>query len=193
MYMGKTIWSLFLLTLATIAQAQERVIRMPEAPKQSKYTEFSQNDRGYWWSTDVAVGPALVFHEKTLLTTGVNFVNGYRFDDYLRLGIGIGAQYHALHNDDIRDTDVKWTMPIFLNARCNFVSQEVREIVPFWSVDLGGVIRDGFMFTPSIGARIGAQRSAFLISLGYSLRTIDAKENHAKTRNYIVLKLGYEF
>lgn len=84
-------------------------------------------------------------------------------------------------------------MPIFLNARGNFISQDVREIVPFWSVDLGGVIRDGFMFTPSIGARIGEQRSAFLVSLGYSLRTINAKENHTKTRNYIVLKLGYEF
>lgn len=191
--MRKAIWSLLLLTLATIVQAQDRIIKMPEAPKQSKYTEFSLKEKGYWWSADVAVGPALAFREKTLLTTGVNFVNGYRFDDFLRVGIGIGAQYHALHNNDIRDTDIKWTMPIFLNARGNFVSQGVREIVPFWSVDLGGVIRDGFMFTPSIGARIGAQRSAFLISLGYSLRTIDAKEDHAKTRNYIVLKLGYEF
>ena len=191
--MRKTVLSFILLALAAMGNAQERVVKMPEAPKQSKYTEYSLKEKGYWWSADVAVGPALAFHEKTLLTTGINFVNGYRFDDYLRIGIGIGAQYHALHNDDIRNTDIKWTMPIFLNARGNFISQDVREIVPFWSVDLGGVIRDGFMFTPSIGARIGEQRSAFLVSLGYSLRTIDAKENHAKTRNYIVLKLGYEF
>lgn len=191
--MRKTVLSFLLLALAAVGNAQERVIKMPKAPKQSKHTEFSLKEKGYWWSADVAVGSALAFHEKILLTTGINFVNGYRFDDYLRIGIGIGAQYHALHNDDIRNTDIKWTMPIFLNARGNFISQEVREIVPFWSVDLGGVIRDGFMFTPSIGARIGEQRSAFLVSLGYSLRTIDTKVNHEKTRNYIVLKLGYEF
>lgn len=191
--MRKIALSFVLLALAAVGNAQERVIKMPEAPKQSEYTEFSLKEKGYWWSADVCVGPSLTFHEKNLLTTGVNFVNGYRFDDYLRVGIGIGAQYHAVHNDDIRDTDIKWTMPIFLNARGNFISQEIREIVPFWSVDLGGVIRDGFMFTPSIGARIGEQRSAFLVSLGYSLRTIDAKDDYAKTRNYIVLKLGYEF
>lgn len=191
--MRKTLLSIAFLALAAVSNAQERVIKMPEAPKQSKYTEFSLKEKGYWWSADVSVGPSLTFHEKNLLTTGVSFVNGYRFDDYLRVGIGIGAQYHAANNDAIRDTDIKWTMPIFLNARGNFISQEVREIVPFWSVDMGGVIRDGFLFTPSIGARIGEQRSAFLVSLGYSLRTIDAKEDHAKTRNYIVLKLGYEF
>ena len=191
--MRKIVLLIVLMALAIVGNAQDRVIKMPEAPEQSKYTEFSLKEKGYWWSADVSVGPSLAFHEKNLLTTGINFVNGYRFDDYLRIGIGIGAQYHAVHNDDIRDTDIKWSMPIFLNVRGNFISQEVREIVPFWSVDLGGVIRDGFMFTPSIGARIGEQRSAFLVSLGYSLRTIDAKEDHAKTRNYIVLKLGYEF
>jgi hypothetical protein len=37
------------------------------------------------------------------------------------------------------------------------------------------------------------QRSAFLIGIGYSLRTIDAKEGYSKTRSYAVLKIGYEF
>ena len=191
--MRKIFWSICLMAFAAVCHAQDRVIKMPEAPKQAKYTEFSLKDKGYWWSADMTIGPSIVFHERNLVTTGINFVSGYRFDDYLRLGIGIGAQYHAVNNDAIRDTDIRWTMPIFLNARGNFISQEVREIVPFWSVDLGGVIRDGFMFTPSIGARIGEQRSAFLISAGYSLRTINAKEGYDKTRSYIVLKIGYEF
>lgn len=181
------------MTFVVSSQAQDRTIKMPEAPKQSKYTEFTLRNKGYWWSADITVGPSIVFNERNLLTTGINIVNGYRFDDYLRVGIGIGAQYHAIHNDVVRNTNIKWTMPIFLNARGNFMSQDVREIVPFWSVDLGGVIRDGFMFTPSIGARIGEQRSAFLISTGYSLRNINAKDGYNKTRSYIVLKLGYEF
>lgn len=193
MYMKKLLLSLCLMVYSSVGLAQERRIKLPEAPKQSSYTEFSLKEKGYWWSLDFTIGPSLTFNERNLLTTGINFVNGYRFDEYLRVGIGIGVQYHAANNNNIRETDIKWTMPIYLNARGNFMSQEVREIVPFWSIDVGGVIRDGFMFTPSVGARIGEQRSAFLFSLGYSFRTIDAIEKHAKARNYIVLKLGYEF
>lgn len=180
-------------SVGTVVKAQERVIKMPEAPKQQPYTEFTLKEKGYWCSVDLSIGPSLVFHEKNLLTTGINFVNGYRFNDYLRIGIGVGAQYHAVNNDKIRNTDIKWSMPIFVNARGNFISQDVREIVPFWSVDLGGVVHDGFMFTPSVGCRIGEQRSALLLSLGYSLRTIDTKEGCAQARSYAVFKVGYEF
>lgn len=76
--MRKTLLSIAFLALAAVSNAQERVIKMPEAPKQSKYTEFSLKEKGYWWSADVSVGPSLTFHEKNLLTTGVSFVNGYR-------------------------------------------------------------------------------------------------------------------
>lgn len=191
--MKRFLFLICLLVFAYIGNAQEHTIKLPQTPKQSKYTEFSLKDKGYWWSTDLCIGPSLTFHEKNLLTTGISFVNGYRFGDYLRIGLGLGVQYHAVNNNDIRDTKVKWTMPIYLNARGNFMSQEIREIVPFWSVDLGGVVRDGFLFTPSVGCRIGEQRSAFLLSAGYSLRTIAAKEGCAKTRSYAVLKIGYEF
>lgn len=194
--MKKTLFTLVMTATAICSFAQneqERSIKMPEVPKQHQFTEFSLKEKGYWWSADISIGSSLTFHEKNLLTTGVNFVNGYRFNDYLKIGIGVGAQYHAVHNDAIRNSDIKWSMPIFVNVRGNFTSQEVREIVPYWSVDIGGVIRDGFMFTPSFGCRMGEQRSAFLLGVGYSLRTIDAKEGYAKTRSYAVLKIGYEF
>lgn len=189
--MKKIILSFCLVMYAIIGQAQERIIKMPETPKLSNYSEFLLRKSGYWCSADLTIGPSLAFRRRNLLTAGINFVNGYRFDDYLRVGIGVGVQYHVANNNAIRNTDIKWTMPIYLNARGNFVSQDLREIVPFWSVDVGGVIRDGFMFTPSIGVRIGEQRSAFLVGLGYSMRTIDAIDT--KTRNYIVFKLGYEY
>lgn len=179
-----------LIGLTTLGLAQD--IKMPQEPKQSKYTEFGLWNKGYWWSADLSGGASLTFHEKNLVTTGASFVNGYRFGEYLRIGIGLGAQFHVANND-VRNTDIKWTMPIFFNARGNFMSQEVREIVPFWSVDIGGVIRDGFLFTPSFGCRIGESRSAFILSIGYSLRTIDARKGYSKTRNYAVLRLGYEF
>lgn len=62
---------------------QERSVKMPEAPKRHQFTEFSLKEKGYWWSADISIGPSLTFHEKNLLTTGVNFVNGYRFNNTL--------------------------------------------------------------------------------------------------------------
>lgn len=189
--MKKTVSLLCLMMALRAGCAQE--IKMPQAPRQSAYTEFSLQDKGYWWSTEFSGGSSLAFHEKNLGTLSVSFVNGYRFNDFLRIGVGVGVQYHVANNNDVRNTRIKWTMPIYINARGNFMSQEVREIVPFWSVDVGGVVRDGFLLTPSVGCRIGERRSAFLLSVGYSLRTIDARKGCAKTRNYALLKLGYEF
>ncbi|MBQ6747581.1 MAG: hypothetical protein IJR07_11145 [Bacteroidaceae bacterium] len=173
--------------------AQEREIKMPEAPRQSRYTEFSLREKGYWWATDLSIGQSITFHEKDLLTAGFTFVNGYRFNDYLRIGVGIGVQYHAINSDEIRNTDIRWTMPMFFNVRGNFMSQEVREIVPCWSADVGFVVGDGVMFTPSFGFRFGERRSAFLLNLGYSFRTIKAKHGFSEKRNYVLLKIGYEF
>lgn len=178
---------------AMLASAQERVIKMPTPPSQENYSEFSLKNEGFWWSVDAGVSPSLKFHEKSLWSANFSFVGGYRFDDYLRIGLGIGSEYYFANNDNVRDTDIRWAMPLFVNARGNFMSQEVREIVPFWSVDLGGAFRDGFLFTPSIGCRIGERRSAFIASIGYSYRGIKAKEGQGSGRSFAVLKLGYEF
>lgn len=191
--MKKTVALLFLTFLCNVGFAQEKQIKMPKAPVQEKYTEFSLKNEGYWWSVDLGISPSVKFHEKSLWSSTISFVNGYRFNDYLKLGVGIGAGYYFANNDVVRDTDIKWTMPLFINARGNFVSQDVREIVPFWSVDLGGAIRDGFLFTPSIGCRIGERRSAFIASIGYSYRGIKAKEGLGSGRSFAVLKIGYEF
>ena len=86
--MKKTLFTLAMIASAICSYAQneqERSIKMPEVPKQHKFTEFSLKDKGYWWSADISIGPSLTFHEKNLLTTGVNFVNGYRFNDYLTI------------------------------------------------------------------------------------------------------------
>ena len=184
---------LCLVMTAVMVNAQDRQIIMPEAPMQEKYTEFTLKDNGYWCSVELDVAPSVKFHEMCMWTSTLSFVNGYRFNDYVRLGVGVGAGYYFANNDVVRDTDIKWTMPIFVNVRGNFMSQEVREIVPFWSVDIGGAVRDGFLFTPSVGCRIGERRSAFLASLGYSYRGIDAKKGLSNNRSFIVLKIGYEF
>lgn len=191
--MKKSLLFMLLAIYVINGKAQQREIKMPQAPKQEKYTEFSLKESGYWWSMDLGVAPSLKFHETSLWTSTLSFVNGYMFSDYLKLGVGIGATWYFANNDKIRDTDIKWAMPLFVNARGSFISQEVREIVPFWSVDIGGAIRDGFLFTPSIGCRIGERRSAFITSIGYSYRNIDTKKGYGSSRNFVTLKIGYEF
>lgn len=191
--MRGTIAFICMLTIVFSAECQTRNIKMPQKPHQEKYTEFSLKNDGYWCSVNISASPSLKFHETSLWSSTLTFVNGYRFHDYLRIGVGIGANYYFANNDKIRNTDIKWTMPLFFNARGNILSQSIREIVPYWSFDIGGAIRDGFFFTPSIGCRIGEQRSAFLISLGYNCRQIKAIEGSSKYRNFVILNLGYEF
>ncbi len=190
----KKIFFILLFSIGVVCiSAQERNIKMPQVPKQENYTDYSLKDKGYWWSMDIAISPSLKFHETSAWTSTFSFVNGYRFNDYLKLGIGVGAMYYFANNDKLRNTDIKWAMPIFVNARGNFISQETREIVPFWSVDVGDVIRDGFLISPSIGCRIGERRSAFIVSIGYSYREINVKQESEKGRSFATFKIGYEF
>lgn len=176
-----------------LGYAQKKEIVMPKAPEHKKYVEYSLMDKGYWWSVDLGIAPSLKYRESSMWSSTISFVNGYRFNDYLRLGIGIGANCYFANNDVVRRKSLKWTMPLFVNARGNFMSQDVREVVPFWSIDVGGALGDGFLFTPSVGCRIGESRSALIASLGYSYRGLKAKEELGNGRNFVVLKLGYEF
>lgn len=59
-------------------------------------------------------------------------------------------------------------------------------------------MRDGFMLRPTVGLRVGLERSAFLVGLGYVGQDLStySRDNLRKTRrfvNFITLKLGYEF
>lgn len=54
------------------------------------------------------------------------------------------------------------------------------------------------MLRPTVGLRVGLERSAFLVGLGYVGQDLStySRDNLRKTRrfvNFITLKLGYEF
>ena len=191
--MNRVMMTVCLTMMVIMVSAQDRNIKMPEVPQQEKYTEFKLEEKGYWCALEFGVAPSVRFHETSMWTSSLSVVNGYRFNDYFRVGIGLGANYYFAKNNEARDTDIKWTMPISINARGNFISQDIREIVPFWSVDIGGAVGDGVLFSPSIGCRIGERRSALLFSVGYSCRGINAKEGLCKIRSFISLKIVYEF
>ena len=98
----------------------------------------------------------------------------------------------------MRSTLSEWAFPIFLNVRGNFIPTRYRDVVPYYSFDIGVTVRDGFMLRPTVGLRVGRERSAFLVGLGYVGQDLStySRDNLRKTRrfvNFITLKLGYEF
>lgn len=122
---------------------------------------------------------------------------GYRFNEYVRVGLGLGARYY-FDNNKVRSTLSEWAFPIFLNVRGNFIPTRYRDVVPYYSFDIGVTVRDGFMLRPTVGLRVGRERSAFLVGLGYVGQDLStySRDNLRKTRrfvNFITLKLGYEF
>lgn len=78
---------------------------------------------------------------------------------------------------------------------------DYRNVTPYYSVDCGATLRDGFLIRPAVGLRIGRERSAFLVGIGYTgqnLKTTrcDADEAIGSGRRFVSfvnLHLGYEF
>jgi hypothetical protein len=84
-------------------------------------------------------------------------------------------------------------MPLFAHVRGNLIKEEYRTVVPYYALDLGGVFRDGFMWRPSIGIKVGEDRSAFTIAVSYLGQSTKRFDNKQKYVSGVVLRLGYEF
>ncbi|MCD8290912.1 MAG: hypothetical protein LUC91_05360 [Prevotella sp.] len=185
---------LFLLSFvfcATIIYAQE--VRLPELPKnRTHYTDYNIKESGYWTTITANVTTTLRFNHKNMQNIGADWINGYRFNEFLRVGIGLGLRYY-INNDHVRSSDVAWTFPIFADIRGNIISQQDRGAVPYWSVDLGGEVRGGIYFSPTIGYRFGTQRGSFLVGISYTLQQSDTWKKSDECYSGVSIKLGYEF
>jgi len=183
-----------------IANAQSkptREVKMPEesglGTSDSRY--FDRAD-GFFISGELSGAYSLNRKNRDIGYTELDATAGYRVSEYFRGGIGLGARMYF--HDKVRDMDHSWGLPLFLNARGNFIPTAYYNVVPFWSMDIGTTFPDGFMIRPSIGIRVGQQRSAFLVSVAYvgqQIREIapagSGTEHNFKS--FISLKLGYEF
>jgi len=174
----------------TVVSAQERQVQLPQKPEEQRYQEYQTKETGYWCSAEYDVGTSLFFNKKNIQGMGLSFTNGYRFNEYLRVGVGVGARYY-FNNNEVRSTDVKWAFPLYVNVRGNIMSMDVRNVVPYYSLNVGGVVRDGFFISPTIGLRIGDPRSALLVGLSYSYE--DTALRSGNGLNALSIRLGYEF
>ena len=181
---------LVVCALVGATQAQERVIRMPEAPA-SKFN-IAEVDNGFWCVVEAGGGSTLMEGWRNVAMLGVSYIGGYRFNQYLKVGAGVGILCYP-NSENVRSTSKKLAMPIFLNIRGNILSDEYRQMIPFWSVNVGTTMPDGFFMTPSVGLRFGENRNAFLVSLGYTFRHLKTMSNHSSNYSGAMVKIGYEF
>jgi len=184
-----------------MAGAQEnQVNRLPGVSHVSSNKSYDENNTGLWVAAEMQGAYSCRLFNSNFGFGEGDVTVGYRFNEFLRVGVGVGARCY-FDNDKVRYDDMKWAFPLYGNVRGNFIPAENRNVTPYYSVDCGGTIRDGFMIRPTIGLRIGRDRSAFLVGLGYTgqdLKSFEVKEEAGKVSkrkfvSFVHLRIGYEF
>lgn len=181
-----------LMGVFTAADAQYRDVKLPEKPKQTKYTDFEHKETGFWCGIDLDGGSSVMNSLPNTQFVNLSFTGGYRFSEFLRTGVGVGARMYV-HNAEVRNTDNDFGVPIFANARGNFMSAYDRDGVPFWSMNIGGITNEGFFLSPTIGYSFGGMRNNFLIGVCYTLTNFKDCGATKRTYSSFGLKVGYEF
>ena len=159
------------------AFAQNQGITLPEKPKRAKYVDYSVKQTGWWCTAQIGGGYAT---NTSQFYCQFDFVNGYRFSEFLKVGIGISPRI-GLN-----------TIPIYAQARGNFISQEDTMFAFFWNADLGYAINGGFYASPSAGMKFGGIRHNFLFSIYYALEG-QRPEVSDSPLHLVGLRIGYEF
>lgn len=184
------LFCLFVLA-ATSLLAQYRQVTLPEKPHQKGYQNYLSKDQGFWFSFEAEGASSMMENKDNLQVAGLTFTGGYRVCEYLRIGLGFGGRYY-FHNGEVRGTSSKLAMPLFVNARGNIISANERDGVPFWSVNIGTVTKEGLYFNPTFGYSFGGLRNNFLVGISYTLSSFTQYKPH-RNYHFIGVKIGYEF
>lgn len=190
--MKKFIISLLAMATATAGHAQYRDVKLPEKPQQREYKDYGSSDKGFWCALELEGGSSIMSDLPNMQHVTMTFTGGYRISEYLRLGVGAGARMYV-NNADVRNTDNRFGVPVFANARGNFISAYDRDGVPFWSMSVGGITNDGFFASPAVGYSFGGLRNNFQIGLAYTIASFKDCEGTNRAYSYFGLRLGYEF
>lgn len=185
-------FSLFVFAFSFCAQAQYRDVKLPDKPEMTKYEDFYKKSTGFWCSVELEAGSSVMVNKSNLQYTSLAFIGGYRFSEFLRVGLGLGARLY-LHNANVRLSDNVFGLPIFAHARGNFISAYDRDGVPMWSLSVGGITNDGFFVSPTFGYSFGGLRNNIFVGVNYTLTTFTNYRRNNVAYSYLGLKVGYEF
>lgn len=172
-------------------------LAMPQDPDRKPYVDFSSQHKGWWCAAELNSGA--MFLPEVAGMEEVAFVNGYRFSEYIRIGVGVAARLTYVMPSQFENVSV--AVPVYFDARGNFISQYSRNYSPYWQVDLGYAFDasnpadaanlSGFFFSPTLGMKIGGWRHNFLVGISYVGQMFNA--GGAKLANAVCLRLSYEF
>lgn len=190
--MKKIILFVFAVSASAIMNAQYRDVKLPDPPKQPNYRDYTTENSGFWYAIDAEGASSVMVHSKNMQFANLAFTGGYRINEFIRFGIGLGVRYYV-NNADVRDSDNKFGIPIFANVRGNIISASDRDGVPFWSLNIGGVTNDGFYFSPTLGYSFGGLRNNFQIGVSYNMTCFRNCNKTDMAYSYFGLKIGYEF
>ena len=161
-------------------------------------TAQTSSDKGWWCAAEMHTAGFWYPPQVSNGILGLSFTNGYRFSEYIRIGVGFGVHATKEHGDYIYQSPYKLqsaSLPLFLNVRGSILSQESRKCVPYWNLDAGyAFLKNLFFFDAGIGMRVGGVRHSFVLSANYFGQTVDVHyQKEAKFSNGILFKIGYEF
>ena len=171
-----------LLCFAGMSFAQNTNITLPEKPKRAKYVDYSIKQTGWWCAAQLGGGFATA---KGSVFGQFDFVNGYRFSEFLKIGVGVSPRFFV---NGFR----VGAIPIYAEARGNFISQEDTMFAFYWNADLGYAINGGFYASPGVGMKFGGIRHNFLIGIHYAIEG-QKPEVSDQPMHLVGLRIGYEF
>ena len=139
-------------------------------------TSFAQT-RGFEKAVEATGGVGLDKYQK--FSFGLNFVGGYRINDYFFVGAGAGYEYldglyytsyeyHSGAGNSYHgtSTDVRNNIKVFGRLKANLTATKVS---PFFAVDLGANFGLSFYFEPCFGCDFAlTPKQAIYVMLGYN-------------------------
>lgn len=177
---------------------------------------FAQ-DKGYEKSIEFNAGIGLDGFSK--YSFGLTMINGYRFNDYLFLGAGLGYEYfqalymqvYEYQHQSSKSYDPKSLIKLGLRAKANLSKGKVS---PFFSFDFGGALQvgsnskyssaTGIFYEPAFGVdfKFDGTKNGLYVMLGYhsqsnkyeyfNLSDLEQSTEH-KNANLFDIKIGFKF
>ncbi|MDE6650920.1 MAG: hypothetical protein K2K08_00770 [Paramuribaculum sp.] len=195
--MKNTVIVLTLLVSSFYAFSQNNQIkRIPQVGKDVNQEIYTEYDRGFWVAAEFLGGYSSHLSGHNMGVGELDLTVGYRMNQFLKFGVGLGARSY-IEQKHLRRHKSSWGLPIFVAARGNMIPGLYRKVVPYWGMEIGGSVRDGFMFRPSVGMRIGEPRQAFTLAFSYmgqNIATADISGDRVgKFTSFFCIRLGYEY
>lgn len=141
-------------------------------------TAFAQ--KGY--EKSIEAGASIGVGDYSNKTFGISMINGYRFNNYLFAGVGVGIGYsNALNGVNIKygtteyRTDA-YLIPVFANIKANLTTGKVS---PFFRLNIGYTFDEnqylkdapGFMIEPAFGIDFNLDsKKAIYVLAGFNLQ-----------------------